>query len=400
MTPNISFSHFSWRQSKLGNLAEIGSSVRVHESDWTSQGIPFIRARDIVASNNQVLQPEIYISESIFNELSKRSCVLKGDVLVTGVGTIGVPYLVKDGDKFYYKDGNIIYIRSNGEIHPEFLYHYIRSYTFKKYLRSISGCGTVATYTIKNAKDTPIFFPSIEEQQKIASFFSMLDEKISIEEKKLACFKRLKKGVKRKIFSREIRFKDKFVNNTHGWKALRLRDICTSFSGGTPKSTVLAYYDGEIPFIRSGEIHGETTELKITEEGLNSSSAKMVHKGDLLYALYGATSGECDISQIEGAINQAILCIRPKSKSDINVNYLNEYLSNEKDCIVAKYLQGGQGNLSAAIVMNIMCEFPSRGEQDVITQFLDEINKKIQIAEQKLQALNKLNRFFLQTMFV
>lgn len=127
MTPNISFSHFSWRQSKLGNLAEIGSSVRVHESDWTSQGIPFIRARDIVASNNQVLQPEIYISESIFNELSKRSCVLKGDVLVTGVGTIGVPYLVKDCDKFYYKDGNIIYIRSNGGMHPEFLYHYMHS---------------------------------------------------------------------------------------------------------------------------------------------------------------------------------------------------------------------------------------------------------------------------------
>ena len=237
MTPNISFSHFSWRQSKLGNLAEIGSSVRVHESDWTSQGIPFIRARDIVASNNQALQPEIYISEEIFNELSKRSRVLKGDVLVTGVGTVGVPYLVKEDDKFYYKDGNIIYIRSNGGLHPEFLYHYIHSYTFKKYLRSISGCGTVATYTIKNAIDTPIFFPSIEEQQKIAAFFTALDEKIQNTCKKLVLTLKMKRALVRDILTREVGY-----SSSSDWQDVTLGDVSSIVK--TRKSSDFLLYVG------------------------------------------------------------------------------------------------------------------------------------------------------------
>ena len=78
-------------------------------------------------------------------------------------------------------------------------------------------------------------------------------------------------------------------------------DITTSFSGGTPKSSNKAYYEGNIPFIRSGEIKSKQTELFISDEALKNSSAKMVEKGDILYALYGATSGEVAISQINGA---------------------------------------------------------------------------------------------------
>ena len=94
------------------------------------------------------------------------------------------------------------------------------------------------------------------------------------------------------------------------WEEKTLGEVATSFSGGTPKSGEPRFYGGYIPFIRSGEIHGDKTELFITEDGLNNSSAKLVKKGDLLFALYGATSGEVDLSKIEGAINQAILCIR------------------------------------------------------------------------------------------
>ena len=94
------------------------------------------------------------------------------------------------------------------------------------------------------------------------------------------------------------------------WENKRIGDIGKFFSGGTPSSSRKDFYGGEIPFIRSGEIHSDKTELFLTQEGYKNSSAKMVEVGDILLALYGANSGDISISQMRGAINQAILCIR------------------------------------------------------------------------------------------
>ena len=131
-------------------------------------------------------------------------------------------------------------------------------------------------------------------------------------------------------------------------------------------------HGGEIPFIRSGEIHGAKTELFfLTDDGLKYSSAKLVSKGDLIVALYGATSGEVDISQIDGAINQAILCIRPKL---VNRTFLKYLLEDSKDDILNTYLQGGQGNLSAEIIKNLVFDIPDDRSQSAVVDFLDMID--------------------------
>ena len=150
------------------------------------------------------------------------------------------------------------------------------------------------------------------------------------------------------------------------WEVKRLGDFSTFFSGGTPRSGNPSFYGGGIPFIRSGEIGNDKTELFLSKEGLESSSAKLVEKGDLLYALYGANSGQCAISKINGAINQAILCIRPNSDR----YYILSVLQLNKDYYYNAYLQGGQGNLSAEIVSNYRIALPSIEEQKQICQLL------------------------------
>ena len=157
------------------------------------------------------------------------------------------------------------------------------------------------------------------------------------------------------------------------WQKERLKDKCSFFSGGTPSSTNKAYYDGDIPFIRSGEIALDSTELFLSESGLNNSSAKIVEKGDLLLALYGATSGQIAISQIKGAINQAILCIR----SPYDKFFLKSAWEKRVDKILQAYLQGGQGNLSAEIVKNLSFYFPSSQEQSKIGQLILLIDERI-----------------------
>ena len=170
------------------------------------------------------------------------------------------------------------------------------------------------------------------------------------------------------------------------WKKERLKDKCSFFSGGTPSSTNKTYYDGDIPFIRSGEIASDSTELFLSESGLNNSSAKIVEKGDLLLALYGATSGQIAISKIKGAINQAILCIR----SPYDKVFLKSAWEKRVEKILQAYLQGGQGNLSAEIVKNLSFYFPSLQEQSKIGQLILLIDERISTQNRIIDKLKSL----------
>lgn len=172
-------------------------------------------------------------------------------------------------------------------------------------------------------------------------------------------------------------------------------EVGTFFSGGTPLTTKRKYFDGEIPFIRSGEINSDKTSLFISEEGLNNSSAKMVEVGDLLYALYGATSGEVAISKIKGAINQAILCIRSK----MNNIFLHNYFLFQKENIIKTYLQGGQGNLSADIIKSLHISIPSIDEQNIIANFFITIDEKINRTVIQKDKTEQYKKGLLQKMF-
>ncbi|PTE42183.1 restriction endonuclease subunit S [Staphylococcus equorum] len=179
------------------------------------------------------------------------------------------------------------------------------------------------------------------------------------------------------------------------WEEKTIGKIATTFSGGTPSSTNRSYYNGEIPFIRSGEISKSSTELMINKEAISNSSAKMVEKGDLLYALYGATSGEVAISKISGAINQAVLCIR----SQESATYIFNYLKMKKDQILKTYIQGGQGNLSASIIKKVDINLPYIEEQEKIGTFFSKLDRQIELEEQKLAKLEEQKKGYMQQIF-
>ena len=170
------------------------------------------------------------------------------------------------------------------------------------------------------------------------------------------------------------------------WKKYKLSEVCSFYSGGTPSSSKKEYYDGSIPFIRSGEIHVNKTELFITEEGLNNSAAKKVVIGDLLLALYGATSGDIAISQINGAINQAILCIRTTQ----NKKFVESVWKKHVNKLLQTYLQGGQGNLSAEIVKNISFYLTSNIEQNKLARFVSLLDERIATQNKIIEKLESL----------
>ena len=187
------------------------------------------------------------------------------------------------------------------------------------------------------------------------------------------------------------------IGFTDNWDTWKVGEKTKSFSGGTPKSSDKSFYGGHIPFIRSGEINSDITELFITEEALNNSSAKMVAKGDILYALYGATSGEVSLSKIKGTINQAILAIKPDNGN--SSEFIMNYLKKKKDTILRKYLQGGQGNLSASIIKNIEIGFPSREEQQNIGSLFRTLDDLLASYKDNLTNYQSLKATMLSKMF-
>ena len=169
-----------WKIKTLGDLFEITSSKRVFESEWTKQGISFYRAREIVSlANNQQFRSPLFISEKMYEEYKQKYGAPKeGDILVTGVGTIGISYIVKKTDKFYFKDGNIIWLKQISHIDAisQFVEYFFQTPFFKHQIKATSAGATVLTYTIQNAKKTKIPLPSLEIQKQIVEKLSAVQE--------------------------------------------------------------------------------------------------------------------------------------------------------------------------------------------------------------------------------
>ena len=181
--PEIRFAGFTddWEQRKLGDVTELKSASRVHKGEWTDSGVPFFRSSDVMAAINGTTNEKAYISEELYEKLSNASGKLEeGDVLVTGGGSVGNPYIVPNSEPLYTKDADLLWIKNQGRFYPYFLYEYFFSPTFRIYLSNISHVGTIAHYTITQLSETPISLPDIEEQIKVGEYFESLDRLITL----------------------------------------------------------------------------------------------------------------------------------------------------------------------------------------------------------------------------
>ena len=162
----------------IDQLFSVGSSKRVFQKDWKSSGVPFYRAREIVKLSEQgFVDNELFITEEMYQEYAARYGVPQpGDIMVTGVGTLGICYLVQPKDRFYYKDGNILCFHSLGRIDSRFVVECYKMPFIREQIEANAGGSTVGTYTIETASKTRIFNPPIEEQQEFVAFVRQSDK--------------------------------------------------------------------------------------------------------------------------------------------------------------------------------------------------------------------------------
>lgn len=199
-----------WNEKKVNDFFVVGSSKRVLQENWTGAGVPFYRTRELVSlSKNKPFSNEIYISEKLFSELaSKYGIPSEGDFLVSGVGTLGICYQVKKGDRFYFKDGNVLWFKKKLGIDSHFFKYCFQSDYIQNQITDQASITTVGTYTIQNAKKTRFYCPpTMEEQKKIAAVLSVSNQEIITFQRKLDCLKQEKKALMQQLLTGKRRVK-------------------------------------------------------------------------------------------------------------------------------------------------------------------------------------------------
>ena len=198
--PELRFAGFAddWELRKLGEVATLSSSKRIHLSDYVTEGIPFYRGSEI-STGGITGNQELFISQEKFDEIKEKYGVpSEGDILVTAVGTLGNLWKV-DSRRFYYKDGNLIQI-SKMQVNSDYLLTYFTGGIGKKRLLDSAAGSNQKALTMVKMREITVDFPSEDEQKKIGAFFKSLDDTIALHQRKLDLLKEQKKGYLQKMF--------------------------------------------------------------------------------------------------------------------------------------------------------------------------------------------------------
>ena len=395
--PRLRFKGFTgnWEENVLEEVVNFFSGLTYSPNDVVKNGTLVLRSSN-VQDNQITTEDNVFVKESAVNCRN----VEVGDVIVVvrngSRSLIGKHAIIKEKMPNTVIGAFMTGVRSN---QPDFLNALLDSYKFNQEIEKNLGA-TINQITTGAFRKMEFSLPSLPEQTHLGLFFRRLDSQIAESRAVLEKSRQLKKAMLAKMFpvNGEKIPKIRFKGFKGEWEYRKLGEIASSYSGGTPSVGNSKFYGGNIPFIRSGEIHSSKTELFLTQEGLENSSAKLVKQGDILYALYGATSGEVERSKINGAINQAILAIIPNENYD--AEFISQWLKNNKENIVNLYLQGGQGNLSGEIVKKIEISFPTKKEQTAIGLFFRQLDETIALQSAEVEKLNQLKKGLLAAMLV
>lgn len=244
-----------WDVKQLGDLFDITSSKRVFQSEWQTRGVPFYRARELaVLSETGSVDNELFISPEMYRAFKNSYGVPQtGDILVTGVGTLGKVYVVPGDHDFYFKDGNIIWFKIAGKVNSNFLRQLYLTRLITKQIEDASAGTTVGTYTITGAKKTTIPYPSKEEQTAIATALSDADALIT----KLKALIEKKRNIKQGAMQELLTGKIRLPGFTGKWTIQKLASL-GSFRGGS--GFPLRYQGvkgGDYPFYKVSDMNNE-----------------------------------------------------------------------------------------------------------------------------------------------
>ena len=414
--PDLRFPGFTdpWEQRKLGDLMDVGSVKRVHQSDWRDSGVRFLRARDVVADfNNEEPDDYLYIDQKMYEEYSAQSGkVQQGDLLVTGVGTIGIPMLIKSEKPLYFKDGNIIWFKNKNAIDGQFFYYSFISKGIQDFIKDSAGIGTVGTYTIDSGKKTPINLPtSIEEQKEIGIYFKTLDHFITLHQRKVDDLKVMKNCLLQKLFPKEGENTPelRFPGFTDPWEQRKLSSLFARFDDGDWIEAKDQSSLG-VRLVQTGNV-GVTEFIDkadnkkwISEETFNRLNCEEIFPGDILISRLPEPAGRaCIVPETGTRMITAVDCTIARTSAENSAAFIVQCLSTPgyfkwvNTCLAGGTRQRISRSMLGAYDVMVP---PTIGEQKQIGAYFQRLDHLITLHQRKVDDLKTMKKCLLQKMFI
>jgi type I restriction enzyme S subunit len=383
---------FDWGIKRLGEILEICSSKRVMEEDWITEGVPFYRTREIIClANKTEFKSPIFISEEFYDELKRKYGVPQpGDILVTGVGTIGETYIVKPSDKFYFKDGNVIWFKVNRLISSEFLSQLFKNQYIRKQLSDNASITTVATFTIDGARNTKVVLPPLPEQKAIAQVLSTADAAIHTTEKLIA-----QKELRKKWLMQQLLTGKKRLKGFDGeWKEMHLGEMFTERND-------TKYFDLPLLSIGQNGVYPQDESIKKDTSNEDKSKYKRICPGDIGYNTMRMWQGRSALSDLEGIVSPAYTVVSPKKNTD---SLFFSYLFK-----MPKMTNLFWRNSQGLVDDTLNCKFKdfsivkvflptTKEEQTAIAQVLQATDKEISLLKAKAERLREQKKGLMQVL--
>tara|TARA_B100000378_G_scaffold276740_1_gene275351 strand:+ start:197 stop:1465 length:1269 start_codon:yes stop_codon:yes gene_type:complete len=415
--PKLRFAEFSgeWEVNKLRDISKIYDGT--HQTPkYVEKGVPFYSVEHLTSNQFESTK---YISEEVFNKENKRVKLEKGDILMTRIGSIGVSkYIDWDVCASFYV--SLALIKKKKEYESPFLNQFIKSDFFQRELwKKTIHVAFPQKINLGEIGECPVALPSPKEQQKIASFLSSVDKKITQLQQKKSLLEDYKKGVMQQIFSQELRFTREDGNAYPEWEEKKFKEIYSFYSTNSFSRDKLNYESGEVRNVHYGDIHTKfSTLFDIKDElvpyinsEIDLSKIKKdsyLKLGDILIA--DASEDYNDIGktiEIVNLNNEKVISglhtfhARPnKHKMALGFSgYLLQSWIVRKQ--VMKIAQGTKVlGISTGRLGEIKFFTPSYPEQTQIANFLSTIDKKIAVVETQIEQTQQFKKGLLQQMFV
>jgi len=378
-----------WKKVKLKDICEITSSKRIFFSEYVDIGIPFYRSKEIIElSNGQSISEPLFISETKYNDIRMKFGVPKeNDILLTSVGSIGIPYIVKKDDVFYFKDGNLTWLRNFKDfVFPTYLLYWLKSDETFNILNNIALGAAQKALTIVKLKDVEISLPPITTQYCIANILSRYDSLIENYQKQIKLLEEAAQRLYKEWFV-DLHFpgheNTKIVDGVpEGWEKKRLSDIANIIMGQSPKSEFYNTEEDGLPFHQGVGSYG----YRFVVDNVYSTSLTRIAESNSILFSVRAPVGRLNITKNKIVIGRGLASINHKMGCQ---SYLYYLLKEKffKDNII------GNGAIFASIskdeLYNLVFAIPTDEMVKRYDAIANAIDKDIQNVDSQIRILTE-----------
>jgi type I restriction enzyme, S subunit len=395
--PNLRFPEFKgeWEKKKLGEVAEkinSGKTPLGGESVYTESGILFIRSQN-VTDDKLSFANSTFISEEINNTM-KNSVVMQNDILLNITGaSLGRSCVVPTNFKIGNVNQHVCIIRIDKNNEPRFIQPILSSEKGQNIFTSLQTGSGREGLNFQSIKGIEISFPTLPEQKRIASFFTVLDNKIAELKQEKSLLEQYKKGAMQKLFSQELRFKDQNGKDFPEWEKKKLGEVSEIVMGQSPSSNSYNTVKIGLPLIQgNADIQNRLSHPR----NWTTEKTKECKIGDLILTVR-APVGAVAKSVHNACIGRGVCAIRNNQKS------FNEFIYQFLLDHETKWSSLEQGSTFTAVsgveIKKLEIYMPSIQEQTKIANFLSALDEKINHTENQIQQTQEYKKGLLQNMF-